>query len=1026
MSLRRSGALVAAVALTACTTVTMDEQPADLVFATFNSTTGVIPIPSDLVIQKAATAAPSASLPAAQIEVLKGYAKSGGFPSDVEVKIDIPFTALHWNPTANGGAGAYETVAAPTIDPATITASTVTLLKVDGSAVTPVAYEPVTTVAGKLSLRPVAVGAVRRWAGGRYVVAVRGGASGVKTSDGKPVNPDQAIALAIQNKDLSIKENQPPGFPPELASQVNALAGTLWNPLTWKADATTGAWTPSVDTTVTAAFPAVDTAFPHAETAAVATFAIDASAHVALDQAAGQVPFPSDFLLEQNVANCPTGVAPCIINNPAFGPAAQGLRTLDGFSTTALLLAPLTGAVDATTITWGNVHIFDLSNPALPVRLKDLSPTSGGITLPGGAYNGAAYVNQPPGTSSGGFATTMVLAPAVPADLTAAGLGKYALPPLKEKTRYAVIVTKRVKNAAGTPMTRSAAGNIILSTTSPLFGADPTDPDCAIDPNAAACNQIPYVSGIDLASAKGLQALRDGLAPLLAALPALTGNATTKDDVVMAYTILTQSITGTALSLASAPYAIEAGAAQAIFAGTGIAPATPPAGLVAPNVAGFFTLAFNKADLVDKSRGTLRPTLQADLGNPAVFQTLVTGAHALVAVPQAANVPLCPSPPFPAGARCAKLVIVGHGLGGDKDTVFALANELTGRGFIVAGIDFPLHGEQNWCRSDTDCSTDGTTPNGTCDKTGAFAAGRAINDFSASAGQGDCGSLAPASPECTALRPGICANGSTPLKANTRYLLSANFFRVRDTFRQYLFDIAALELAVARPPTGPQPPGNPLSAVLPAGVVVDPSAIYYEGLSWGSINGTSVVATHPRISRGVLSVGGGTVVDAITTSPTYRPGLDAILVNLIPGYTPAKVTPGNPAFDPVMFSTFTQLLQVAKWIIDPSDPINYAQHVRTAPLPNLLAAANGSVPQTAKDVFAQMALGDTSVPNPTNFLLDTLINGSTTVYTDDDPAGGPAPHDMLATNVQVQIDAALYLVDPVANVQPATKAVTFP
>jgi hypothetical protein len=33
---------------------------------------------------------------------------------------------------------------------------------------------------------------------------------------------------------------------------------------------------------------------------------------------------------------------------------------------------------------------------------------------------------------------------------------------------------------------------------------------------------------------------------------------------------------------------------------------------------------------------------------------------------------------------------------------------------------------------------------------------------------------------------------------------------------------------------------------------------------------------------------------------------------------------------------------------------------------------------------------------------------------------------MLATNAQVQIDAALYLVDPTAITLPATKAVTLP
>jgi hypothetical protein len=1018
MSLRRAGTLVVALALTACQNVTQDAQPSDLVFASYNSATGAIPLPNDLLLQlyTAPTAAPSATISQAQIEVLRGYARSGGFPSDVEAAITIPFNSLTWNGTA------YVAGTPPTLDAGTVDAQRVLLLRWDTSAAGTTSAAAPEVVAydaelspGKLTLRPkAAADSSRRWKGGRYVVAVRGGPSGVKTTAGAPVNPDSGIALAVQNKDMTIKENQPPGFTAAQAAQVNGLRAALWNAFDWQANGS-GGWSPVPSTQVAAAFTAIDASpahpaygFPYAEAAVVATFGIDKSAHVALDASAGQVPFPSDFLFERNPANCPTGVAPCIVNNPAaFGPAAAGLRTLDGFSTTALLLAPLTGAVQAASITRQNVHLFELPAAGAPVWVKDLAST---LTTPTPGV-GANYVTQPPGTSAGGFATTMVLAPAALADLGT--LGRYALPPLKERTRYAVVVTRRVLSADGTPMARGAVANILLSTAAPLAGPGPGG------------TNISYVQGADYATALGLQQLRDGLAPFLAALPALTSNLTTKDDVAMVYTVTTQSVTGTSLSLSAAPYSIEAGAGQAIFAGTGITPITPPAGTPTAGVSGFFSVPFNSADITDKATGALRPTLATDLATPATVPTLLTSLHALVAVPDAASVPLCGAG-FPAGARCAKLVIIGHGVLGDKDTVYPLASALASQGFLVAGIDFPLHGERNWCSADGQCTTDGVAGDGTCDKTGAFAGGRAIADFSLSAGQGDCGALDPASAACLARRPGICANGSVPLKAASRYTITSNFFRVRDAFRQYLFDVSALTLALSRPPGTPVPAGDPLAAVLPAGVIVDPSAIYYEGISWGSINGASVLATHPRITRAALSVGGGTLVDALVTSPTYRPGFDQLLPSLIAGYTPAAVTPGNPAFDAAVFAKFTQLLQLAKWILDPADPVNYAQKLRTSPMPNLLANPNGSVAQAPKDVFAQIALGDTSVPNPTNYLLDLLIDGEITLYTDDDPAGGPAPHDMIARNAQVQLDAALFLVDPVNNVPPAARAVTFP
>ena len=1008
MSLRRAGTLSFALALTACHSVTQEQQPADFIFASFDSTTGAIPLPNDLALQANATATPSAHLPPAQIEVLNGYIKSGGFPSDVEADITIPFHAVTWNAGA-GASGQYEPAAAPTLDDASVTPSTVVLLRVDVTPPAAVTYDKV-IAAGKLTLRPpLAADGTRRWAGGRYVVAVRGGASGVKAG-GKAINPDTGIALAIPNVDVRLKENQPPGgLTPELAAQVNGLRTVLWNALPWCNVG--GTWNPPVNPATgqvdpglcagpisvptKSAFDAVNGVFPYADTAVVATFSIDKSAHVALDSGAGQAPFPSDFLLDFNVAHCPTGVAPCVAHNPAFGPAAAGLTTLDGFSTTALLLAPLTGAVDPATITRNNVHLFDLSTSPFPTWVKDLAST-----LPSGV--GASYVTQPPDFSQsvevapGVFKTltkTVALAPAVLADL---GIAKFAMPPLKEKHQYAVVVTRRVLNADGSPMTRGAAANIFLSTTQPLYGPD------------GHGNTVPYVQGADLATAQGLQTLRDGLKPFLDALGTLTGGLTNKDDVAMVYTITTQSVTGTSVSLGAAPYSIETHAGAAIFAGTGLTAGALP---------GFYSLAFNSADIIDKATGALRPTLAGDLASPSVLPTLLHTLHAVVAVPAEADVPDCGAG-FPAGLKCAKLVIVGHGVNGDNTTTYALAGTLAAQGFIVAGIDFPLHGERNWCGADADCVVPGGA-DGTCDKTGAFAGGRSINDFTASAGQGD------------AVRPGVCANGSVPRQpAASRYLIGTNFFRTRDTFRQNIFDVSALTLAVARPPAPyPQPAGNPLSAVLPPGVIVDPREIYYEGISWGSINGTSVLATNSRITRGALSVGGGTIVDIFTTSPSFQSGVDALFPALIPGYTRPKITPGDPAFDPAIAAQYIQVLSLAKWILDPADPLNYAQHLTdpTRTLPNLLAAADGSVAQSAKSVFAQIALGDTVVPNATNDLLDLLIGGPITLYQTDATPPGNAPHGMLATTAQVQLDAALYLVDPVNNVPPAIQSLpSFP
>ena len=397
--------------------------------------------------------------------------------------------------------------------------------------------------------------------------------------------------------------------------------------------------------------------------------------------------------------------------------------------------------------------------------------------------------------------------------------------------------------------------------------------------------------------------------------------------------------------------------------------------------------------------------------------------HALVVVPDPASAAVqaatCPAG-YPALLRCPKLVIFGHGLNGSKETLLTNAATLASHGFIAAAIDFPLHGGRNWCGADADCVNPDQSAGaaGSCDKSNAFAG---------SAGQGD------------AVRPGICAAGTSPrvfsapgVNVASRYFVSANFFRSRDAFRQNALDVSALTLALNRPPAAagypPQPaPGtNPFVNALGAlGLAVDPTTTYYEGISLGSIAGTSAVAVNPRISRASLSVGGGTFIDIGITSPAFQVSLAPLFTGLLQGagalppgtaFTFSMIDPTSPTFDPVVAAAFLQIVNLAKWIMDPGDPINYAQHLRTSPLPDLLSTTPGAL-QAPKEIFSQIALGDTVVPNPTSFLLDGLSAGHVTVY--DGPG---AEHSMLGRHPTVQAHAARFLLD--LTVPPAT--VTIP
>ena len=189
--------------------------------------------------------------------------------------------------------------------------------------------------------------------------------------------------------------------------------------------------------------------------------------------------------------------------------------------------------------------------------------------------------------------------------------------------------------------------------------------------------------------------------------------------------------------------------------------------------------------------------------------------------------------------------------------------------------------------------------------------------------------------------------------------MSANFFRTRDTLRQDIIDQSQLVRAIVFTQPAPPPTGHALFDYMAVQqVIIDPTPgkIYFAAQSLGAIQGTVDVATNPRISNAVLNVGGGTLVDVFTTSPSFVATTNALLAGL-------GIQPGAN-------SAYLQFLVVAKTIIDPADPVNFAGHLQANTLPNLLANSNGTVPQASKKILTQAAFCDQTVPNPWNYILD--------------------------------------------------------
>jgi pimeloyl-ACP methyl ester carboxylesterase len=906
MSVRRSGILALAVVLAAgCSKSVSQRAPAQKVYlAAFDPTTATVPLPNDLALQAAPT------LPAGVTrELLFTYIDGGGWPGDQSIA--IPIRTIAYDAANNRYVPSSEP--APGIDPTTVNARTIAIVRVSDSPPTVLepqvlayAPDPANPAIGVLRIRPVEGLAV-----GRYAVALRGGGAGVKTSDGQPIGPDQAIALLAPDKDLTIPENQPTGgLQPAQVAQLEQLRFLFDKGLDWApvpslptCQAALGAaitvspggscWLPplppgTVSSGVTAAFQAVDLVFPHDQLASIQTFEIAGPAVVA-DTAAGVIPFPSDFMLDPQTGK--------VRNLPSLGAAAQGLALLDGFSTTGLMLIPLSAPALASTITPQNVLVYDLSS-----GIRKLTAF--------GAGTPADYFLEPPqlvrSVGSIEVTTAIGLQPGVPVVSGSSLLG--VLPPLEPKTPYLVVVTDRVTDVAGHPLVRGTLADLLLTVSTPLF--DGTH------------SSVPGVSDADAAA---LQALRDKLRTDL--LPNIVGDTGGTEHVVMAYTVHTQDVTTDTASMPAVPYTVEQAKGAAFFttstptelslSALGLSPL--------PDVKKFLSTTVVSLDILSAQTGAIDTATLAPSGWDAAKHQIPV----LVAVPKVA----C------AAAGCP-LVVFHHGIFGSRYQMIAVADELAAKGFVVAATDAPFHGDRAFCQKDGDCN------GGTC-------------------------TLDAANQKA----PGACTGGSGLAFDGTRlttvasgnYFISSNFFRIRDAIREDLLDHSALVLAVTR--GGSEPLAQALAA---EGVTVDEHSVYFAGMSLGGMIGTSLVATNPRVSRVGLDVAGATLVDIVTQGPAFSSEITPLFSQLIPGFTPEKVDPGNAAYDPVIAQQYAQTLIVAKWILDPVEALNYAAAVTSKSAANAdLRGALGSLglAVSSASVYGQLVEQDPVVLNPFSALL---------------------------------------------------------
>jgi pimeloyl-ACP methyl ester carboxylesterase len=235
------------------------------------------------------------------------------------------------------------------------------------------------------------------------------------------------------------------------------------------------------------------------------------------------------------------------------------------------------------------------------------------------------------------------------------------------------------------------------------------------------------------------------------------------------------------------------------------------------------------------------------------------------------------------------VVIFQHGLGGDKDGCWGTSERLAAidpNGAAVIAIDSPEHGSRG-------------SANGLVQSVyGFFGIDPDTNDF-------DIG-------------------------------------RARDNFRQMASDqlelvrfietLGNLDLLPLDANGQPAPDGKP---------DLDLSRIYYIGHSFGSVQGATVFALAPEITRATWNVGGAGLMMLLRDSQLFS----IVVHSLTPPRTP--------------FGAVARFMAVTQAIVDPGDPLNFGRNATLEPL-------DGVPGWSGRDVLLQEVKNDNTVPNSTS------------------------------------------------------------
>jgi dienelactone hydrolase len=537
-------------------------------------------------------------------------------------------------------------------------------------------------------------------------------------------------------------------------------------------------------------------------------------------------PWPTDLLFAgttQGTVNIPaalTGTNGALAGGSLLGAA---LNTLDGFSTTAYTSTSFSEPIDPATITASTVRVIEL-NMVAPNTPNATTPVSRVL-----AFGTDFRAEVSPDVDSGG--KLLRITPLKPYRYSegAQGVG------------YLFVVTNGL---------RSTAGNSAVP--DDLYAASKATPSCSALPAGSAqsiCAVVKWQLGV--AGAVGVN-------------PA---------DVVLSWNYTTQSVDDTfnALTATVGPQTIAVtlvpgarsplGAAD-LFAGTLEVPyySKVPATVNDRSILSSFWVA-----------GAPPPPQLFPNAAPPFFLTRYNPVP--VAQGGVRAIPVIGSVPNQAATGCTKpaagwpVVIVMHGLQGNRTQALAVADSYASQCYVVAAIDQALHG-----------ITDTTNPLYQAANERTFNVDLINNTTNASTPDGII----------------------DPSGIHALFALASNPLMARDALRQSEVDLGVFARSIAA------------RLDLNGDTVqdADPNRIHFAGLSLGAIVGIAHAKLTPGAKSAAVAAPGGVLTRIATESPSFRSRFNAALAAQSSFFVP------NSNF-------YNNFWRDAQTLIDPGDPINH-------------------------------------------------------------------------------------------------------